>query len=108
MSGGRSVFSSSGFSGASVTIQYLRPLAFAKEQKNGAGKYVLIKHKNGYSTLYAHLSEINIKPVQRVRQGTIIGKVGKTGNANYSKMKTHLHFEVRHGDKAINPRKFLQ
>ncbi|MFH1848299.1 MAG: M23 family metallopeptidase [Candidatus Omnitrophota bacterium] len=82
-------------------------IAEAKEQKQGMGKYVVIRHKKGLSTLYGHLSEINIKAVQRVRQGDIIGLVGKTGNANYNDMRAHLHFEVRLDGEAVNPRNFL-
>jgi murein DD-endopeptidase MepM/ murein hydrolase activator NlpD len=54
----------------------------AAREINGMGKYVFIRHPQGITTLYGHLSEINVKEGQFVLQGQIIGKVGKTGNAN--------------------------
>jgi len=82
-------------------------LAVAGEHKEGMGKYVKIKHKNGFSTMYGHLSKIHIKVLQKVRQGEVIGEVGKTGNANYRKMKAHLHFEIRKDGIAQDPMGYL-
>jgi murein DD-endopeptidase MepM/ murein hydrolase activator NlpD len=69
-------------------------VASAKQVK-GMGKYVFIRHFGGYSTLYGHLSAIKVKKNQIVRRGTVIGLVGKTGNANYRSILPHLHFEIR-------------
>lgn len=67
---------------------------------NGSyGNYVLIKHNNQYSTAYAHLSKINVKPGQRVRQRQNIGSVGTTGRST----GPHLHYEVICNGKQINP-----
>ncbi len=52
------------------------------------GIYVVINHNNGYSTLYAHLSNAYVKVGQTVERGTIIGKIGMTGCAS----GPHLHF----------------
>lgn len=82
-------------------------IAFAGLHKKGLGKYVEIKHKNGLVTIYSHLSEICIKPIQKVRQGQTIGAVGKTGNARYNGIEPHLHFEIRRGGVAVDPKKFL-
>ncbi len=54
------------------------------------GKYLMIKHENGLSTLYAHLSSKTAKPGQRVEAGDIIGYEGSTGYSTGS----HLHFGV--------------
>jgi murein DD-endopeptidase MepM/ murein hydrolase activator NlpD len=54
------------------------------------GKWVLIKHGNGLTTLYAHLSDINVSPGQSVSTGTLIGYSGQTGYAT----GPHLHFGV--------------
>jgi len=67
----------------------------------GYGKLVTIKHRGGISTRYGHLSRINVKQGQKVRQRQMIGRVGKTGYAT----GPHLHFELRVNGKAINPRK---
>lgn len=56
----------------------------------GYGLTVLISHPNSTQTLYAHLSEIFVKPGDRVTQGQAIGRVGSTGNST----GPHLHFEL--------------
>jgi cold shock CspA family protein len=59
----------------------------------GFGKYVVITHANGWETLYAHLSVINVHAGQTVKQGQKIGVKGTTGNST----GVHLHFEVSKG-----------
>lgn len=66
----------------------------AKSSK-GMGKYIVLRHGVSSTTVYGHLSKIYVRKNQFVRQGDVIGLVGKTGNANYSSMLAHLHFEVR-------------
>lgn len=69
-------------------------------QHNGYGNIVVIKHHNGYSTYYAHLSRFaGIQQGQRVMQGQLIGYVGSTGWAT----GPHLHYEFRHNDVPQNP-----
>ncbi len=70
----------------------------------GYGKAIVISHSNGYKTLYAHLSRIYVKKNTNVPQGRVIGKTGNTG---YS-FGPHLHFEVSHNGRNINPRRFLK
>ncbi len=65
----------------------------------GYGKYVRIKHANGYATAYAHMSRINVNRGQRVRQGQVIGNVGTTGRST----GPHLHYEVLVNGKQVNP-----
>ena len=77
-------------------------------QKNGMGKYVVITHSQGYVTLYGHLSKFSVKDNERVRQGKIIGYVGKTGNAQYRGIKPHIHFEIREGGKHIDSLLFIE
>ena len=60
-------------------------------QQNGYGNVVQIKHSNERSTLYAHLSRIDVKKGQRIEQGQRIGAVGSTGWST----GPHLHFEFR-------------
>lgn len=81
--------------------------AVTKFDKDGYGKYVRICHNSELTTLYAHLKETNVKWPGRVRQGDIIGWVGKTGNARYKGIKPHLHFEVRKNGVPQDPKKFL-
>ena len=67
----------------------------------GYGKYVLIRHANGYKTAYAHMSRIErgITPGARVTQGQTIGRVGTTGRST----GPHLHYEVHVKGKKVNP-----
>ena len=60
-------------------------------QQNGYGKVVQLRHNGNRSTLYAHLSRIDVRPGQRVEQGQRVGAVGSTGWAT----GPHLHFEFR-------------
>lgn len=65
----------------------------------GYGNMIMIDHQNGYHTLYAHLSSINVRCGQSVAQGNLIGLAGSTGNSTGA----HLHFEVRYLGGFINP-----
>ena len=73
-------------------------------RKGGYGNVVEIVHRNGYTTRYAHLSRISVKPGQRVERGQKIGRVGSTGRST----GPHLHYEIRKAGKAINPARFLE
>jgi murein DD-endopeptidase MepM/ murein hydrolase activator NlpD len=70
--------------------------------KRGYGNTVIIDHGFGYKTLYAHLSEILVRPGAKVKRGTVIGLVGNTGMS----LAPHLHYEVRLNDNPINPINF--
>lgn len=70
----------------------------------GYGNVVQIDHGNGYVTVYAHLSQINVSACQSVGQGTLIGLSGNTGNS----FGAHLHFEIRIGGKNVNPYDIVQ
>jgi len=72
--------------------------------KSGYGKAVEITHANGMMTRYAHLSRFDVTQGQLVEAGTRIAGMGSTGRSTGS----HLHFEVRINDRAINPRPFLE
>jgi len=69
------------------------------------GRYVLVMHKGGLTTLYAHLAG----PAKGVKRGTYLHRgdtVAFVGNSGRS-TGSHLHFEIRKGDKALNPSFFL-
>ena len=66
------------------------------------GRFIRLQHSNGYETVYAHLSRFarGLKANAKVRQGQIIGFVGMSGLAT----GPHLHYEVLHYGKPVNPR----
>lgn len=68
---------------------------------SGYGRYVAIKHVNGYETAYGHMSKIadGMAPGVRVRQGQIIGYVGSTGVSTGN----HLHFEIKINGRTVDP-----
>lgn len=67
------------------------------------GNCVKINHGNGYTTLYAHLKEVNVSLNEKVSKGQILGYMGNTGRA----FGIHLHFEVRLNNVRINPIPYL-
>jgi murein DD-endopeptidase MepM/ murein hydrolase activator NlpD len=63
------------------------------------GLYVIVKHTDGYTSLYGHLSSISVSEGQEVTQGQLLGKSGSTGRSTGA----HLHFEVRKDGVAVDP-----
>ncbi len=71
--------------------------------QRGLGRYVVLQHGNALQSLYAHLNETRVEAGQRVRQGTAIGSVGKTGNAQHPWIMPHVHLEVMRRGESIDP-----
>nr|WP_321456857.1 M23 family metallopeptidase [uncultured Cohaesibacter sp.] len=97
-------------SGIDIADQYGAPIRSAgygtvtyAGPRSGYGLMVEIDHGNGVVSRYAHMSKTLAKVGDRVRTGTIIGRVGSTGRST----GPHLHFETRVGSKAVNPYSFL-
>ena len=69
--------------------------------KGGYGKYVRVRHANGYQTAYGHMTAFarGLNVGSRVRQGQIIGFVGSTGLSTGA----HVHFEILINDRFVNP-----
>jgi len=72
--------------------------------KGGYGKVIEINHGFGYVTLYGHLSKIYVHRGQKVKRGDLIALSGNSGKLSTG---PHLHYEVRHDDIPLNPRKFM-
>lgn len=71
---------------------------------SGYGRLVKIEHAFGIETRYAHMSRIRVKPGQRVSRGDRIGDMGNTGRST----GTHLHYEIRVDQRAINPMTYIK
>ncbi len=70
----------------------------------GYGNLVKLDHGRGIETRYGHLSAILVRPGQRVSRGQVIGRMGSTGRSTGS----HLHYEVRIENRAVNPIPFMK
>ncbi|MFQ5880360.1 MAG: M23 family metallopeptidase [Dehalococcoidia bacterium] len=73
------------------------------ETNAGYGYYVVIDHRNGFETLYAHLASIAVEVGQEVSQGEVIGYTGCTGYCTGE----HLHFEIRKDGSPVDPLLYL-
>ena len=71
--------------------------------RGGFGNCILLKHGNGFETLYGHLSKILVSFGQQIDIGQQIGNVGSTGHST----GPHLHYEVHLNGQQINPESFL-
>lgn len=69
----------------------------------GYGNWVVIDHGNGYTTCYAHASEVFVTAGQTVEQGELIAAVGTTGDSTGN----HCHFEIRYCGSFLNPEDFI-
>jgi len=73
------------------------------EFNNSFGNYIVIEHKDGQSTAYAHLDRLNISKGDEVTKGQLIGYTGSTGRST----GPHLHFEVRTNGTPVDPKNYL-
>ena len=90
--------------GTSVVAAENGVVAYAGNEVKGMGNLVIIQHADGWMTVYAHLSSMNVRRGARVTVGQKIGTVGKTGKVT----QPQLHFEIRRGTKAYNPINYLK
>jgi len=78
-------------------------VVFCDDKVKGMGKVIIVEHKNGYSTLYAHNAENLVDCGDHVEQNPIIAKGGDTGRTT----TPSLHFEIRKGHEPKNPYYYL-
>ena len=67
------------------------------------GRYLIVRHQDGFQTLYAHLQKIVVERGQSVRQGQRLGGMGNTGYSTAN----HLHFSIFHHGKHVDPLSLL-
>jgi murein DD-endopeptidase MepM/ murein hydrolase activator NlpD len=76
---------------------------YAGDGLRGYGNVVILRHDTKMTSLYAHNSELKVHQGDHVTQGTLISLLGNTGHST----GPHVHFEIRDGDTAVNPRTLL-
>ena len=83
-----------------TVVSAFRGMVRVAKRYGSFGNVVVIRHYNGFETVYAHLSKIDVQPGEMVDPGQYIGKGGNTGRSRGA----HLHFEIRFKGNAVNPR----
>ncbi|MTH97257.1 peptidase M23 [Roseibium sp. RKSG952] len=76
---------------------------YSGNELKGYGNLVLIRHDEGWVSAYAHNSELKVKRGDAVRRGDVIGLAGRTGSVT----QPQVHFELRQGNKPVDPVKYL-
>ena len=74
-------------------------VTYVQYSRKGYGNEIVIDHKFGFGSRYAHLNTVKVKEGEKVKRGHIIGTVGETGRAT----GPHLHYEVLYKHKPVNP-----
>lgn len=78
-------------------------VVYAGNELASYGYLLLIRHPSGYVTAYAHNRRLLVKKNDKVKRGQLIASVGSTGDVD----RPQLHFEIRRGEKAVDPRRYL-
>ncbi len=76
---------------------------YAGNELAGYGNLLLVRHANGYVTAYAHAKKLLVDRGDKVKQGETVALVGSTGDVD----RPQLHFEIRKGDRAVDPNRYL-
>lgn len=79
-------------------------VVYAGNELKGSGNLILLRHEEQWITAYAHMSGLDVKKGDIVRRGQAIGEVGATGSVS----SPQLHFEVRRGTEALNPKNYME
>lgn len=74
-------------------------ISVVQSSQRGLGKHIIVDHGFGYTSIYAHLSEFNVRRGQKVRRGDVIGYVGNTGTS----VANHLHYEIKINGSNVDP-----
>jgi murein DD-endopeptidase MepM/ murein hydrolase activator NlpD len=90
--------------GSSVKAAEGGVVVYAGNELAGYGNLLLIRHSNGFVTAYAHNKKLLVGRGDSVRQGQAIATVGSTGDVD----RPQLHFEIRKGDRAVDPSRYLE
>lgn len=80
-----------------------RVVEAGRDRGSGYGKMVKIRHKNGFTSLYAHLGSIEVSKGEKLKRGDVIGRAGKSGRST----GVHLHFEIRKNGQPVDPEGYI-
>ena len=89
--------------GTPVLSSHSGKVVYAGQKFTGYGKVIIIEHDSNWTSLYSHLSQIKVKLGQKIKQGQVIGFVGSTGRSS----GPHLHFEILHKKRNVNPIQYI-
>ncbi len=79
-------------------------VAYTEKNNPSLGQVIILKHPQGFQSLYGHLSKIHVKRGDRITRGHVLGLVGNTGQST----GPHLHFTLIYNNKPVNPKKYLK
>jgi murein DD-endopeptidase MepM/ murein hydrolase activator NlpD len=74
-----------------------------ESQIGNYGRFVIVRHPDGFQTLYAHLNDFSVRTGEYVDRGEVLGVMGNTGRST----GPHLHFSVIHNGTFVNPLRYL-
>ena len=89
--------------GAQIRSVESGTVIYAGNELKGYGNLVLIRHEDGWVSAYAHASELKVRRGDTVRRGDIVANAGSTGSVS----QPQLHFELRRGNKPVDPLQYL-
>lgn len=78
-------------------------VAYVGDDLKSYGNLVLLRHENGWMTAYSHLNKALVSRGDTITRGQAIGTIGSTGSVD----SPQLHFEIRQGNKALDPQRYL-
>lgn len=90
--------------GANVVAADNGVVAYAGDDLKGFGNLVLIKHAGGFVTTYAHNEKLMVKRGDRVKRGQVVATVGASGSVT----QPQVHFQIRQGAHAVDPRPLME
>ena len=78
-------------------------MIYSGNELKGYGNLVLVRHDDGWVSAYAHNSELKVKRGDAVTRGDVVALAGATGSVS----QPQVHFELRRGNKPVDPMKYL-
>ena len=90
--------------GAKIVATDSGVVVYADNELGGYGNIIVLAHKDGFFSVYAHNDKNYVSKGQKIHKGQVIGSVGSTGRSTGN----HLHFEIRRDSVAYDPRDFFK